>query len=103
MEEISAGIRAELEKSCRTAVFIVGFQIFTLLDLIFSIWFHAPVSQNSISQQSLDNALGGDSFCRSRHIRFAPNVFSSGKTKEYGFAQRRFGTFENFLSKRPSF
>ncbi len=53
MSEVFPENLAELEKNYRIAATIVVAQIFTLFVLVASVWFVAPDSQNSISQQSL--------------------------------------------------
>ena len=53
MTEISPENRSELEKRYRTTVFVIVFQIFTVIALIIAAWFVAQTSENSITNQSL--------------------------------------------------
>lgn len=53
MSEISAGNRVELEKRYRAAVFVIIFQIFTVVALIVAAWFVAQYFDNSITSQSI--------------------------------------------------
>ncbi|CAN5867571.1 hypothetical protein BH20ACI4_BH20ACI4_31500 [soil metagenome] len=51
--EISPENRSELEKRYRTTVYVIVFQIFTVIALIITAWFVAQTSENSITDQSL--------------------------------------------------
>ncbi len=53
MTEISAENRTELEKRYRAAVFVIIFQIFTVVALIAAAWFVAQSFDNSITNQSV--------------------------------------------------
>lgn len=53
MTEISAENRTELEQRYRIAVFVIIFQIFTVIALIVGAWFVAQNSENSITSQSI--------------------------------------------------
>ncbi len=53
MSEISPENRSELEKRYRTTVFIIVFQIFTVILMIAVAWFVAQNFDNSITNQSL--------------------------------------------------
>lgn len=53
MTEISPENRSELERRYRTTVFVIAFQIFTVIILIVAAWFIAQASDNSITDQSL--------------------------------------------------
>jgi hypothetical protein len=50
---ISPENRSELEKRYRSTVFVIVFQIFTVIALIIAAWFVAQTSENSITDQSL--------------------------------------------------
>ncbi len=51
--DISPENRTELDKRYRTTVFVIVFQIITVIALIITAWFVAQTSENSITNQSL--------------------------------------------------
>lgn len=53
MTEISPDNRSELENRYRTTVYVIVFQIFSVIALIIAAWFIAQTSDNSITNQSL--------------------------------------------------
>lgn len=53
MTEISPENRSELEKRYRTTIYVIIFQIFSVVALIIAAWFVAQTSENSITNQSL--------------------------------------------------